>query len=221
MILISDVHSNYIAIKEVLEQLDKNEKIVHAGDVVGYNPFPNETIALFKQYNVVSISGNHDRGILSGNFSNFNVDAKIAGLWTKSVLNPENLAYLESLKASITIIENSKKIVVHHGAPFNEDYYVYEESVSESLLQYDRADILVLGHTHLPYIRKFGTKIICNPGSVGQPRDGDSRAAYIIINTENMDIELKRVKYDIKEVSEKIESLGLPEFLGKRLFYGI
>lgn len=221
MILISDVHSNYIAIKEILEQLDKNEKIVHAGDVVGYNPFPNETIALFKQYNVISISGNHDRGILSGNFSNFNEDAKIAGLWTKSVLNPENLAYLESLNASITIIENSKKIAVHHGAPFDEDYYVYEESVSESLLQYDHADILVLGHTHLPYILKFGTKMICNPGSVGQPRDGDSRAAYIIINTENMDIELKRVKYDIKEVSEKIESVGLPEFLGERLFYGI
>ncbi|MEM0161256.1 MAG: YfcE family phosphodiesterase [Thermoplasmata archaeon] len=221
MILISDVHSNYIAIKEILEQLDKNEKIVHAGDVVGYNPFPNETITLFKQYNVISIAGNHDKAILSGNFSNFNEDAKIAGLLTKNMLNSESFAYLRSLKPSITIIDNNKKIAVHHGAPFDEDYYMYEESVLESLLQYDRADVLVLGHTHVPYIRKFGKKIICNPGSVGQPRDGDSRAAYIIINTENMNIELRRVKYNIKEVSDKIESLNFPEFLAKRLFYGI
>ncbi|MGC8496916.1 MAG: metallophosphoesterase family protein [Thermoplasmata archaeon] len=221
MILISDVHSNYIAIKEILEQLDRNEKIVHAGDVVGYNPFPNETIALFKQYNVISIAGNHDKAVLSGNFSNFNDDAKIAALWTRSQLNSESFAYLGSLNSSITVIDNNKKIAVHHGAPFDEDYYMYEESVSESLLQYDHADILVLGHTHVPYILKFGAKIICNPGSAGQPRDGDSRAAYVIVNTENIEIELKRVKYNIKEVSEKIENLKLPEFLGKRLFYGL
>ncbi len=221
MILISDVHANYIAVKEVLEQLDKNEKIVHAGDVVGYNPFPNETIALFKQYNVISIAGNHDKGVLSGDFSNFNEDAKFAGLWTKSQLNSESFAYLGSLRYSINIIDNNRKIAVHHGAPFDEDYYMYEESLSESLLQYDHADILVLGHTHVPYIRKFGKKIICNPGSVGQPRDRDSRAAYIIINTEDMNIELKRLNYNIKEVSDKIESLNLPEFLAKRLFYGI
>ncbi len=221
MILISDVHANYIAVKEVLEQLDKNEKIVHAGDVVGYNPFPNETIALFKQYNVISIAGNHDKGVLSGDFSNFNEDAKLAGLWTKSQLNSESFAYLGSLRYSINIIDNNRKIAVHHGAPFDEDYYMYEESLSESLLQYDHADILVLGHTHVPYIRKFGKKIICNPGSVGQPRDRDSRAAYIIINTEDMNIELKRLNYNIKEVSDKIESLNLPEFLAKRLFYGI
>ncbi len=221
MILISDVHANYIAVKDVLEQVDKNEKIVHAGDVVGYNPFPNETIALFKQYNVISIAGNHDKGVLSGDFSNFNEDAKLAGLWTKSQLNSESFAYLGSLRYSINIIDNNRKIAVHHGAPFDEDYYMYEESLSESLLQYDHADILVLGHTHVPYIRKFGKKIICNPGSVGQPRDRDSRAAYIIINTEDMNIELKRLNYNIKEVSDKIESLNLPEFLAKRLFYGI
>lgn len=221
MLFISDVHSNYIALKEVLEQEDKNEKIIHAGDVVGYNPYPNETISIFKQYNVISIAGNHDKSILSGDFSNFNDLAKVAGIWTRNALNSENLRYLATLKSSIVLNVDNKKLVVHHGAPFDEDYYIYEENVSDSLLEYDHADILLLGHTHIPYIRKFGAKMICNPGSIGQPRDGDNRAAYIIINTETMDIELKRVQYNIREVIDKIEGMGLPAFLGIRLLYGV
>jgi putative phosphoesterase len=221
MLLIADVHSNYIAIKEILELEGKNEKIIHAGDVVGYNPYPNETIAIFKQYNVISIAGNHDKSVLSGDYSNFNDVAKASGIWTRKVLSSENLRYLATLKSSMVITAAAKKLAIHHGAPFDEDYYLYEEEVSDSLLEYDHAEILVLGHTHVPYIRKFGTKIICNPGSVGQPRDRDNKAAYIIINPDTLDIELKRVHYNIREVIDKIESVELPRFLGIRLLYGV
>ncbi len=219
--IISDIHGNLPAFKAVLSDIPHVDTILCAGDLVGYNPYPNEVIDEIKLRGVISIRGNHDRAVIYDDYSNMNEYAALAAIWTRRNLTKENLNFLLSLKDSLVLEIEGKKIAIHHGAPFDEDYYVYPEYADEELLEYDNPDLLILGHTHIPFIKRFGERYIINPGSVGQPRDGDPRASYILADLKNMKFELRRVRYEIDEVVEKIREENLPIFLGERLYYGI
>jgi len=220
--LIADPHSNMIALKVVLLLLERRgvEMILSAGDLVGYNPYPNETVELFRKNKVETIYGNHDKAVLTGDTSTFNPYAASAIDWTRGMISRENLNYMRELKGMISKDISGLKIRIFHGSPRDEDEYVFPENFHPGLLRLGDADILVLGHTHVQYLAEYREGVIVNPGSVGQPRDGDPRAACAVLDTEKRRIELLRVDYDIKHVMEDIVRVGLPTMLAERLMFG-
>ncbi len=220
--LIADVHSNAVALKAVLSALADSgvERILHAGDIVGYNPYPDETIELFKRNKIISIMGNHERALVTGDTSGFNPYAKAALEWTRNEVSLDNSGYIKGLKNIESITIDEKRIVLVHGSPYDIDEYVYPEEVMPEMLSAANADILVLGHTHIQFKKEYPEGIIVNPGSVGQPRDGNPRAAFAVLDTESGKIELERAAYDIEKVIEDMLAAHLPEKLALRLRIG-
>ena len=218
--IISDVHSNLIALKKVLSELKDVGMIIHAGDIVGYNPYPNEVVKIFREKNIFSILGNHDMAVITGDTSNFNPVGAEAVCWTRNVLSDENLCFLKSLKKREKIKIGNTNIAVIHGSPWDDDEYVYENGLSKKFLDEVNAEILVYGHTHVPCLKKFGNGIIINPGSVGQPRDGNPKACFCILDPDKKSAEIKRIDYDINTVMQKIIEYKLPDILAYRLPLG-
>lgn len=220
--IISDVHSNFYAFQKVLQELrERVDKIIHAGDIVGYNAHPNEVVEIFRNENILSIMGNHDYATVSGDTSWFNEVATAAIEWTRKVLTSENLAFLRTLSLRENIELENLRIAIVHGSPYNDFDYVYQDDVRDDFLKVVSADILILGHTHIPYIKKFDEGLILNPGAVGQPRDGDWRASYMILDLNSRIAALHRVAYDIEETVSALYENNLPIFLASRLRRGI
>ena len=221
--LISDVHSNATALKAVLSEMDKIgiEKILHAGDIIGYNPYPNETIEMFIGNKITSILGNHDRAIITGDYSEFNPYAAAALLWTKKVLSPGNFEYIKSLKNREHFTIDNIHFVAIHGSPRDVDEYIFPVNVSAHFLADAKADVLVLGHTHVQFKKEYSPGIILNPGSVGQPRDENPDAAFAVYDTMTNFAKLKRINYDVEKVIEDMHNAHLPNKLGIRLRYGL
>jgi putative phosphoesterase len=221
--LISDVHSNAVALKAVLLEMDALgiNIILHAGDIVGYNPYPDETIELFKKKKIISILGNHDRAFITGDTSDFNSYAAAAMKWTRNAASKECLNYIMELKDTVTIVEKGERIVMFHKSPKNYKDYIYPEDATPDLLSNINGDVLVLGHTHIPFIMDYGTLgLIVNPGSVGQPRDGNPDASFAVLDTVTRDVKLKRINYDIEKVIRDMLNAHLPEALAYRLRAG-
>ncbi|MEK6978403.1 MAG: metallophosphoesterase family protein [Candidatus Hydrothermarchaeota archaeon] len=216
--VIADIHSNLPALEAVLEEVG-HLPIYCAGDVVGYNPFPNEVIALLKERRAVSILGNHDHAVISGDTSWFNPIAAAAIEWTAGELTPGSRDYLRTLPKTY---ENALYMV--HGSPKSPlEEYVYGDAPDYQLLDMfnsTRRDVIVLGHTHVPFIKRLGGRLVFNPGSVGQPRDGDPRASCAVLDTEELEVEIIRVAYDIDAVARAILDRGLPQPLALRLYGG-
>ena len=220
--LLADVHSNAVALREVLSVFDRLgvEKILHAGDIIGYNPYPDETIDLFKKKKIISILGNHDRALITGDTSGFNPYAAAALEWTRNVVSPDCVDYLLGLQDIESITIEGRRIVLVHGSPYDFDEYIYPEDAEPELLSAVNGDVLVLGHTHIQFIKEYAEGIIVNPGSVGQPRDGNPDAAFAVLDTASGKIDLKRISYDIEKVIEDMLAAHLPEKLALRLRIG-
>jgi putative phosphoesterase len=220
--LISDVHSNSVALKAVLEELDAwGIKIVlHAGDIVGYNPYPDETIELFKKKKIITILGNHDRAFMTGDTSDFNPYAAAAMEWTRNAASQDCLNYIMGLKNTVTIAAEDERIVMFHESPKNLHDYIFPDVATPDLLSNINGDVLVLGHTHIPFIMESEEGQVVNPGSVGQPRDGNPDASFAVLDTVTREIKLKRVQYDIEKVIRDMLTAHLPEALAYRLRVG-
>ncbi len=216
--VLADVHSNLPALERVLEETKGMPKFC-CGDLVGYNPFPNEVIELVKRENIVSILGNHDSAVLTGDTYWFNPTAARALEWTMEELTAENLEFLKGLHH----LYDSEFYMIH-GSPRNPlEEYVHPEEldyVFADFFNYTKSDIMVLGHTHVPFARRVGERLIFNPGSVGQPRDLDPRASYAVLDTDAREVEIKRTEYDIEKTAKAIVEKGLSERLAVRLFRG-
>ncbi len=219
---ISDVHANLVALEAVMARVDDLEvdRVFCAGDVVGYYPYPNETISLFQSRGIESIAGNHDRSVISEDTSWMNLLAAEAILWTHDHLSASSKEFLSFLPKSMHI-EAATKIGIFHGSPLDEDEYVLEEQALPFMLAASNCRVVVLGHTHVPFIKRFEEGAILNPGSVGQPRDGDPRASFATLEADSEEVSFHRVEYDIDEVARKTAESGLPEALGERLRYGL
>ncbi len=220
--LIADVHSNTVALEAVLSVFNREgvEKILHAGDIIGYNPYPNETVELFINYNIISILGNHDRALLSGNTYGFNPYAATALEWTKKMISRENFEFISKLNNIESFKIGGMKITMAHGSLRDFDEYIYPEDAVPEFLSDANADYLVLGHTHVQFMRMYRQGIIINPGSVGQPRDGIPDAGFGILDTDSGKVRLKRMGYDIEKVIEDMLAAHLPEKLAVRLRFG-
>lgn len=230
--VLSDIHGNLEALETVIRHL-KSKKIdywVCPGDIIGYGPFPNECIQLVKDSFKYIIMGNHDKACIDDvnrNISAFNPYAYKALLWTTRKLTKESKRFLAELPLTETIKIETINLVMFHGSPFHPlDEYVdpsYPTSRLDYYIQSTGANILILGHTHVPMIYKSkGSGKLLNPGSVGQPRDGDPQASVAIIKVEedNVDIEIYRVKYAVDKTVKAMKDAKLPKILWERLFIG-
>lgn len=221
--VLADVHANLPALEAVLADVDarRPDEIWVAGDHVGYNPWPNEVLEILRRRQVKAIRGNHDRAVLGGDTSWFNDLAAAAIRWTRVVLAPAGMGYLKSLEDRIRGRTAEGVVAMYHGSPRNDDEYVMPWAADEALVEMARAPFVLLGHTHLPMSLAFRSGLLVNPGSVGQPRDGDPRAAWGLLDTTARLFELRRVAYDIGRVVHEIHRAGLPAELGERLLYGL
>jgi len=239
--VISDVHGNYEALKEVLSFINKEQvdRILNCGDIVGYGPDPNRCINEIKRDNrIFSIAGNHDSLVaFQGDLDKYNEAAAYAIKWTREHVTEENIKFLQSLE----YISYGRDYVFVHGSlrdPLNE-YILGINQAAESFKKM-KQHICFSGHTHEPAFFRFLNqteqikaqpevcykiedqyKYIVNPGSIGQPRDGDPRAGICIYDSAKKKIVFCRIDYNIKATQRKIEKAGLPDFLSYRLSLGI
>ncbi|UOY10298.1 metallophosphoesterase [Methanonatronarchaeum sp. AMET6-2] len=221
--LISDVHGNLPALEAVLGEIGDVDRVLCAGDIVGYNPFPKEVIKVFQEEGIRSVVGNHDKAVVTGDTSWFNPYAAEAVEWTRNQLNQKEINYLSNLKERISIDVGGERLTITHGSPRSVEEYVCPTTIDiklRGMVSEVESKYLVLGHTHLPMMKEFKEGIVINPGSVGQPRDGDPQASYCIFNPQEKQCTIHRVKYDIDTVANKIKEIGLPEKHARRLYQG-
>jgi predicted phosphodiesterase len=240
ILIISDIHANLNALETVLDHAGKVDEVWCLGDLVGYGPQPNECIQLIRSLPTTKcLLGNHDAAAIGMiDLSTFNREAGISAIWTQRTLSQSSLEFLKSLPEKIVLKDSDATIV--HGSPRNPvwEYLLDIFSATENLAYFD-TQLCLVGHTHLPlaYIyaasgfAELGTfldgdtiqitrKSIFNPGSVGQPRDQDPRAAYAIYCPESRTFEAHRVQYDIQDTQKKIIRANLPRHHAERLEHG-
>jgi len=243
-LVLTDVHANLEALDTCLAHARARgfDQTLVLGDVVGYGPDPNAVIERVQALEPLAIvRGNHDK-VACGleQADGFNTVAKSAAHWTLDVLTPPFRDWLAALPEGPTIVDDVVEIC--HGSPFDEDAYIFDELDAVRALKVATRQLCLFGHTHYPVsfelsddafetlgpavtadsqiAMRDGSKYLVNPGAVGQPRDGDARAAYAIADTTERRVELFRLKYPVEETQAKIIKAGLPEVLAQRLGVG-
>jgi len=228
LVVISDVHANYDAIRVVSNEIRDCDLLLCLGDLVGYGAQPNEVVEEIRRLGPkVIVAGNHDYATVTGDTSNFVAYATLAIEWTRRELKPENLAFLSQLPYVSTETLGNLTVGSYHGSPrdpLNE--YIYPgmpQFTLQALIEEAAANLLLLGHTHIPFYSTTSSGTLVNPGSIGQPRDGDPRASYAVIQVSNskIDCRIERVPYDIESAASRILRERLPTFLADRLFVGM
>ena len=219
--LVSDIHGNKVALDAVVADMPSVDAVVCAGDVVGYNPWPAACLEWVRENDVPTVMGNHDRAVAGGGGFAFNSQAGAGVEYARTHLDEDDLAWLETLPDERSYPADSQgdsRLKIVHGHPDNPDRYTFPQEFTPELLGDE--DVLVLGHTHVQHHEIFDAGIVVNPGSVGQPRDGDPRAAYALLDTAEGTVKERRVEYDIDRVISAVEATGLPAAIGQRLREG-
>jgi len=243
-LVLSDLHANLQALEAVMGAVraDPYDRVLVLGDLVGYGASPNEVVEMVRAMDpLVAIRGNHDRvacGIEAPD--EFNAMARQAVLWTVKSLTPDNRDYLRALPSGPLPV--GSKIEACHGSPIDEDEYIFDGA--DAAMAFDRVmrPVCLFGHTHLPvvfvrerhrieaHLADEGGRLtvdvepdnwyLVNPGSVGQPRDGDPRAGFALVDDESGEIELRRIPYPVELAQQAIRDAGLPLALANRLGAG-
>jgi len=214
--VLADVHANRVALDAVLADMPDVDALVCAGDVVGYNPWPDECVEAIRERGVPTVMGNHDRAVAGGGNFRFNSMASAGVKHARQRLSEAQLTWLSELPDERFEIDGRVKLV--HGHPEDPDRYTYPAEFGPELLGDE--DVLVMGHTHVQHAEQYGEGIVLNPGSVGQPRDGDPRAAYAVLDLDALSVDTRRVEYDVDRVVDAVAATGLPERIGTRLRRG-
>ena len=248
LLLLSDIHSNLEALEACIAAAPAHDTVVNLGDIVGYGASPNEVTARARELGGTFVRGNHDK-VVAGleDVESFNPIAGLAALWNRGQLTTENLDWLRTLPQGPVAIPELAGIQFVHGAPHDEDQYVV--SIQEALqpLIESGASLTFFGHTHIQgtfvlrggfgetlhpayssigqsetsdFQLETGANYMINPGSVGQPRDGDWRAAFSVFDSERGIVTFCRVPYDLRMAQEKILAANLPQRLATRLAAG-
>jgi predicted phosphodiesterase len=236
--VLSDIHSNLVALDAVLAALGPVDAIWQLGDVVGYGPEPDRVVARLIEVGAVGVRGNHDSAAVGGEEAqHFNVDARTAIEWTRRVIRPATVAYLEALPE--LLLEADFTLV--HGSPRSPIWeYVTSTPVARANLAAIATTYCLHGHTHVPTVfrdddgaieliaPRDGSSltldhrgVLLNPGSVGQPRDGDRDASYLVIDTDQAAVTWHRVAYDIAATQAAMRRVDLPRRLIDRLDHGL
>ena len=243
-LVLTDIHANLEALDACLADATAHgyDRTIVLGDLVGYGPNPNEVIERVKGLDPIGlIRGNHDK-VACGleQPDGFNAVARRAAIWTREHLTPEYRSWLAALPKGPAIVDDM--IQICHGSPLDEDTYLFDELDAVRALKVSQRPLCLFGHTHYPItfaltdgrvdtiggphsldgplLVQEGSKYLLNPGSVGQPRDGDPRAAYAIADTTARRVDLYRLHYPIETTQAKVMNAGLPEVLAQRLAVG-
>jgi predicted phosphodiesterase len=242
-LIVSDLHANWQALEAVVrEAAGGYDRALCCGDLVGYGADPNLVVDWVRAHCAVVVRGNHDK-VSTGqeDLEWFNPVARTSALWTQANLTPENAEYIRSLPKGPVLLDGFQ---VLHGSPFDEDEYVMAASEAGQAFGYLESRLAFFGHTHvqggfiwnhsrvetIPGTSKRSRRqemevdaecgYLVNPGSVGQPRDGDPRAAYALYDSGARTVTYCRVPYDVAAAQEKIQRAGLPGILADRLSKG-
>jgi len=239
--VISDVHANRHALDAVLAAVDAEgpDKLWCLGDLVGYGPRPNRCCAAVQERAALCLAGNHDLGVLGEvDLQEFAPDAVASATWTRGVLAPEARAYLESLEPK----GRRQGVELFHASPRDPVWeYVLSADAVEAAFELTEANLVLVGHSHIPLAVALadgglaggvapegtqaeldaGARLLLNPGSVGQPRDGDPRAAWLLLDFEAGRASFRRVAYPVERTQEEIRERGLPDALAERLARGV
>ncbi len=246
--MLSDIHANLEAMEACLAAAPAWDVAVNLGDVVGYGASPNEVIDLVRRECRLHVRGNHDKACAAlMSVEGFNPIAALAAYWTRQTLTPENLGWLQELPPGPLSVDGLEAVQFVHGSPLDEDEYLV--GVTDAVEPLLRAQVRVtfFGHSHLqggfslynergseihPHIDPGAgcdtsvlrlnarARYLINPGSVGQPRDGDWRAGFALYDSETASVTYFRVPYDIKRAQGRIIEAQLPERLAARLTFG-
>jgi predicted phosphodiesterase len=248
VLLLSDIHSNLEALEACVAAAPAFDLAVNLGDIVGYGASPNEVIERSRTLGKFFVRGNHDKaaaGLMD--LKDFNPIAGLAALWTRDQLTPENLEWLRSLPEGPIQINGLPDIQFVHGSPADEDEYVVTLHDALAPLMVSATPLTFFGHTHLQgsfsanavsgdvfrplyntvgqtesseFRLKEGLRYLVNPGSVGQPRDGDWRAAFAFFDSDSRMVTFRRVPYNLKRSQDRILGANLPQRLATRLAAG-
>jgi len=219
--VVSDVHGNRVALDAVRAELPDVDGVVCAGDVVGYGPHQAACLEWVREAEVPTVKGNHDRAVASGTAFRFNAMAKAGVDHGRELLDDDDLEFLDALPTERRVADGRVKVV--HGHPDDPDRYTRPHEFGPDLLgrgDDPAEDVLVMGHTHVQHHEVYDEGIVMNPGSVGQPRDDDPRAAFAVLDLEEMSVTEHRVEYDVEQVIDDVAEAGLPERIGTRLREG-
>jgi diadenosine tetraphosphatase ApaH/serine/threonine PP2A family protein phosphatase len=237
--VLSDIHANLPALDAVLADVaaESPDTIWCLGDVVGYGPRPNECCDIVRERAALCLSGNHDLAVIGRiPLADFSGDAGAAAVWTRDVLGEAQGAWLSSLEP----LAERDGVQLFHASPRDPIWdYVLSEGAALDALELTTAPLVLVGHSHIPLalgwdgngliggLAPGGTepelgerRWLLNPGSVGQPRDGDPRAAWLLIDSEAGRAAFRRVEYDVKRTQDEIRAAGLPAALADRLARG-
>jgi predicted phosphodiesterase len=248
VLVISDIHANIHALNACIEAFPAYDVVWNLGDVVGYGANPNEVIASSRKLGEIFVRGNHDKACSGvGDLAGFNPIAALAAIWTQKNLSSEYLEWLKVLPQGPTKPVEELDIACVHGSPRDEDQYVITVQDAAQPLMQAPAWCTFFGHTHLQggFFRKdsetYGIRLafadpklpqriefrletdttyMINPGSIGQPRDSDPRAAFLLYDTDERLVLFHRVPYDIQGAQRDIRDAGLPPRLADRLAEG-
>jgi predicted phosphodiesterase len=240
VLVISDIHANLVALEAVLAHAGSYDSVWCLGDLVGYGPNPNECVEVVRALpGLICLVGNHDKAVLGElDLNVFNMDARISISWTQRVTAADTLAYLRALPA----MDQFGEFTLVHGSPRQPVWeYILDPNVAKENFPLIGTRWCLVGHTHTPVIYKEispagdcyeeapdyrrpryldGDRLIINPGSVGQPRDNNPKAAYAMLNTDTAVWEYRRIPYDVAETQHRMRAANLPERLCARLAYG-
>jgi len=248
VLLLSDIHSNLEALEACLAAAPAYDVVVNLGDIVGYCASPNEVIARSRELGKHFIRGNHDRAVCGlMDLRDFNPIAALAAEWTRDQLTAENLEWLRALPQGPLRIDGLADVQFVHGSPVDEDDYVVTVQDAVEPIMVTEAPVTFFGHTHLQgsfaandthldsyrpayktvgqsevseFPLKKGQRYLVNPGSVGQPRDGDWRSGFAAFDSENGIVSFHRVPYNLKSAQDRIFAANLPQRLATRLAAG-
>ena len=248
VLIISDIHANIHALNACMEAFPAHDVVWNLGDVVGYGANPNEVIASSCELGNIFVRGNHDKACSGvSDLAGFNPVAALAAIWTQKNLTPANLEWLKQLPHGPIRPQNGADAACVHGSPLDEDQYVINVHDAQEPLAHAPAHCTFFGHTHLqggffsangevhairpafrdpklPQRIEFnlapGTVYMINPGSIGQPRDGDPRSGFALYDMEEKRITFYRVPYDIPAAQKDILNARLPQRLAERLADG-
>src|SRR5215218_8595658 len=238
--VISDIHANLHALTAVLEEVDQEQPdaVWCLGDLVGYGPRPNDCCRTVRERADLSLVGNHDLVVLGVvDVAEFNPEAGIAAEWTRHALSDESREYLGSLQPSATV----SNVELYHGSPRDAVWdYVLDGEAVQAAFELTQAPWVLIGHSHIPIAahrdddridaahapdgteeRLNGGRLLLNPGSVGQPRDGDHRAAWLLLDLGAGRAFFRRVEYPIERTQKEMLDAGLPEALAERIAHGL
>lgn len=247
LLVLSDIHSNLEALEACLAAAPAVGGVANLGDIVGYGASPNAVLDRVRPLGDIFVRGNHDRAC--GNdtpIEDFNAPAAFVAMWTRQQLTPENRQWLRELPAGPLTDANWPDVQFVHGSPLDEDQYVINEPSAHFALEPAPFPLTFFGHTHVQggfAMRRMsvarieierpdstltgsrvkllpGVKYMINPGSVGQPRDEDPRAAFAVLDTEEHSIVFHRVTYDVEKAQQRILAAGLPPRFAIRLSEG-